>query len=74
MNLTDKIKIKDIEYMCTQILFLENIPIYRIHEIFGDTQLFVMEKDNNVQQIKDKKILKEIQELIKVKNTDIIVN
>ena len=74
MKVSDKMKIEDKEYMCTQILFLEKLVVYRVHEIYGNSEMFIQENDNNFQKITDKKILKEIYELIKVKNTDVIIS
>lgn len=73
MKVSDKMKIENKEYMCTQILFLEKLVVYRIHEIYGNSEMFIQEKDNNFQKITDNEILNEIYELIKVKNTDVII-
>lgn len=73
MKILDKIKIKDTDYMCTQILFLKHITVYRIHEIFGDGKMFITEKDGNFQEITDENILKEIYKMIEVKDTDMII-
>ena len=64
MKVSDKMKIEDKEYMCTQILFLEKLVVYRVHEIYGNSEMFIQENDNNFQKITDKKILKEIYELM----------
>lgn len=72
MKISDKIGIKDEKYMCTQIILLKNLTVYRIHKILGNEEKFMIEKNNTYEQIIDEKILKEIYELLKVKNTDII--
>lgn len=74
LKITDKIKIKNIEYMCFQILFLDNLVVYRLHEILGKNELFIREKDNSYEEINDKNTLNEIYNLISVKNTDVIIS
>jgi len=74
MEIADKIEIKNKDYMCTQIIFLKRLKVYRVHSILGEEEMFMMEKDSSYCEITDKKILKEIDELLRVKNTDIIFN
>ncbi len=74
MKITDKIRIKDKEYMCTQIVLLKEITVYRVHNILGSEELFIIEEDNDYKVITEEKVLKEIEELLEVKNTDIIIN
>lgn len=74
MRILDKVKVKNEEYVCTQVLFLEKLTVYRVHKILDDTEIFVEEKDNNFKKITDKDVLEEIYELTKVKDTDIIIN
>lgn len=73
MKIADEIEIDSNEYMCTQILFLDELTIYRVHSILGNKELFITEKYNNFQEIKDKNILKRIHELTEIKNTDMII-
>lgn len=74
MKIADKIKIKDNEYICTQIILLKDMRIYRVHSLLDSEKLFIMKKDNNYQVITNEKILKEIYELLEIKNTDVVVN
>lgn len=73
MKITDKVKLNNKEYMCTQIIYVDNLIVYRIHEIFGNEELFIEKIDNKLQKITDKTILEEIYKLLQIKNTDIIV-
>lgn len=73
MKIADKIKIMDKEYMCIQVIFLENIEVYRMHEVIGNNEIFVMKKDKEYKEVSDKKVLQEIKNLLKVKEIDLII-
>ena len=74
LKVADKIKIENKEFMCTQILLLEHVVVYRMHEVLGDKSLFMLKKDNVFEEVQDKRILEEIYHLIHIKNTDVIIN
>jgi len=74
MRILDKIKIKNKEYICIQIILLKGKKIFRIHESFGEEEAFIVKKDDNYTVITEEKVLKEIYKFLEVKNTDIIIN
>lgn len=74
LKVADKIMIENKEFMCTQILLLEQVVVYRMHEVLGDKSLFMLEKDNGFEEVQDKRILEEIYHLLHIKNTDVIIN
>lgn len=73
MKIADKIKINDKKYMCIQVIFLENIEVYRIHEVIGNNEIFVMKADKEYKEVSDKKVLQEIKELLEVNGTDVVI-
>lgn len=74
MKILDKIEIENQKYICTQIIFLKELTVYRVHEQGGNQAKFVMKKDNNYEEVTQKNILEELYQLLKVKNTDIIIH
>lgn len=73
LKVADKIKIENKEFMCTQILLLENVVVYRMHEVLGDKSLFMLEKNDGYEEVQDKRILEEIYHLLHIKDTDVKV-
>lgn len=72
MQVTDEIIVDEKKFMCTQIFYLKDLKVFRVHEMIGDKEMFMMEENDNYQEIVDKKILKEIYEFLKIDNTDVV--
>ena len=70
MEVADKIKIDDKEYMCTQIFLLEGMKTYRIQNVLEGEELFL---NDNYEVITDESILNEIYKIFKVEDGDIII-
>lgn len=70
MEVADKIKIDDKEYMCTQIFLLEGMKTYRIQNVLAGEELFL---NDSYEVITDKSILNEIYKLFKFEDGDIII-
>lgn len=70
MEVADRIKIDDKEYMCTQIFILEGMKTYRIQNVVEGEELFL---NDNYKVITDENILNEIYKLFKVEDSDIII-
>lgn len=73
MKITEKIKIKDQEYICTQIFILNEMRLYRVHNILKSEELFLIKKADNYEVITDENYLNEIYKFLEVKNTDQII-
>lgn len=71
MKILDKIQMKDKEYMCTQIILFNKLKVYRVHELIGDEELFLIEEGKNYQVITEEKTLKEIYEFVEVKKINL---
>lgn len=69
MKILDKIKIYDKEYTCTQILYIDDRKIYKLHNL--ETNEIKFMEGNTSKIITDKSILDKINKLIHPK-TDII--
>lgn len=67
MNILDKIKINNIEYVCVQILFIEGREIYKVYNLETNEDKFIEE---TYEIVKDDKTLKQIYVLTRPK-TDI---
>lgn len=74
MKILDKIEIKNKKYICTQIIFLKELTVYKVHEESGNEAMFVMKKEDDYEEVTQKNILEELYQLLKVKNTDIIIH
>lgn len=70
MEVADRIKIDDKEYMCTQIFILEGMKTYRIQNVVEGEELFL---NDNYKVITDENIMNEIYKLFKVEDSDIII-
>lgn len=73
MKITDKVRIKDKEYMCTQIFLLKEMRVYRVHNTLESKELFIIKKDDDYEVITDEKVLNEINNFLQVKSTDNII-
>ena len=67
MNILDKIKINNIEYVCVQILIIEGREIYKVYNLETNEDKFIEE---TYEIVKDDKTLKQIYVLTRPK-TDI---
>ena len=74
MKILDKIEIENQKYICTQIIFLKELTVYRVHEENSNESKFVIKKELDYEEITQKSILEELYELLKVKNTDVIIS
>lgn len=74
MNILDKIKIDDTEYICVQTLVINGEMVYKLCNSDGNDQKFVKEKQNSYETIQDEETLKKINNLTQPKTDLIITN
>lgn len=74
MKILDEIQLNNKKYTCTQILYLKNVMVYRMTENDSNKDIWVSGEEGKYNPIEDDKILKQIEDLIEIENTDIIIN
>lgn len=72
MKILDKIDIENKEYICIQMLYIENRMVYKAYSEQEDKKVWIEQNSSKYKIITDRKILDKIENMT-IPKTDIII-